>query len=359
MKMQSRPLGGAAARWMRPCTGVLAAALLGAASSAALAQTVIRGAGATFPAQIYEQWGQTYQREKGPSLQYQATGSGDGVKQALARSADFGATDSPMSASELEQAHLIQFPTVVGAIAPSVNLPGIGPGQLRLDGATLGALFAGDITQWNDARLARLNPQLYLPALPVVRVVRADSSGSTETFTRYLAAVSPQWKGRSGKTVDWAGKVTAAKGTSGVVQALQAQSGAIAYVAYDRVEKQGLNPVTLQNAAGTFVRPSVDSMRAAVRHAGLADNLHASVLNAPGAASWPLTELTYILMPANPANASQVAPTLSFFTWALLRGDATVRNTGFVALPANVQAAAFKSMMAVRPADGSFVSLQR
>ena len=191
-------------------------------------QPAIKGAGASFPALIYQQWAAAYARESGVALTYTATGSGDGIKQARARSVDFGGTDSPLDADALAKAQLIQIPTVVGAIVPVVNLPGVASGALRLDGPTLADIFGGQIKQWNDARIAALNPSLRLPALPITRLVRADESGSTETFTRYLAATSPGWKGKASKKVDWNGAVTAAKGTDGVTEALVRQEGSIA-----------------------------------------------------------------------------------------------------------------------------------
>ena len=159
----------------------------------------IKGAGASFPALIYQQGAAAYTRESGVALTYTATGSGDGIQQARASSVDFGATDSPLDADALAKAQLIQIPTVVGAIVPVVNLPGVASGSLRLDGPTLADIFGGQIEQWSDARITALNPPLRLPALPIARLVRADESGSTETFIRYLSATRQRGRARPAK----------------------------------------------------------------------------------------------------------------------------------------------------------------
>ncbi len=181
-----------------------AAAIVFSLSGAAQhTQPAIKGAGASFPARIYQQWAAAYARESGVALTYTATGSGDGIKQARARSVDFGGTDSPLDADALAKAQLIQIPTVVGAIVPVVNLPGVASGALRLDGPTLADIFGGQIKQWNDARIAALNPSLRLPALPLARLVRADESGSTETFPRYRPP--PRQGGRARPAKRWIG----------------------------------------------------------------------------------------------------------------------------------------------------------
>ena len=181
-----------------------AAAIVFSLSGAAQhTQPAIKGAGASFPALIYQQWAVAYARESGVAPTYTATGSGDGIKQARARSVDFGGTDSPLDADALAKAQLIQIPTVVGAIVPVVNLPGVASGALRLDGPTLADIFGGQIKQWNDARIAALNPSLRLPALPLARLVRADESGSTETFTRYRPP--PRQGGRARPAKRWIG----------------------------------------------------------------------------------------------------------------------------------------------------------
>ena len=214
------------------------------------------------------------------------------------------------------------------------------------------------MTHWNDARIAEQNPAVKLPALPIVRVVRKDASGSTETFTRYLTQVDPRWTNLVGKTVTWNGSVSAMSGTDEVVSSLLAQTGSVGYVSYDRVQQKKLNAVTLQNKDGQWTAPSEESVLAAVRGADLRSNLRNPILNAPGPKAWPLSELTYVLIASNPQDATQGTATVQFLFWALKQGDAIVRNTGFVALPASVQASAFKELMSVRAADGKLIQLK-
>ncbi|WP_264293846.1 phosphate ABC transporter substrate-binding protein PstS [Diaphorobacter aerolatus] len=270
---------------------------------------------------------------------------------------DFGATDNPLTAQALAADRLIQVPTVVGALVPVVNLPGVAAGALRLNAATLSAIFLGEIQNWSDTRIAALNPGLKLPSLSIARVVRRDASGSTETFIRYLVESDVRWKAQIGKTAQWTGAVISVNGTDEVVSNLLAQPGSVGYVSYDRVQSQRLNAVTLQNRDGQWVTVSEESILAAVRGADLRANLRNPILNAPGARTWPLSELTYVLVAANPKESQQGTATVQFLYWALKKGDVIVRNTGFVALPPIVQAAAFKELMSVRAADGRMIEL--
>ena len=321
-------------------------------------QPAIKGAGASFPALIYQQWAAAYARESGVALTYTATGSGDGIKQARARSVDFGGTDSPLDADALAKAQLIQIPTVVGAIVPVVNLPGVASGALRLDGPTLADIFGGQIKQWNDARIAALNPSLRLPALPITRLVRADESGSTETFTRYLAATSPAWKGKASKKVDWNGAVTATKGTDGVTEALLREEGSIGYVSYDRVQKQRLAAVALKKRR----RPVCAAVRAQHpgRRARFGPGRQPVCLAAERARRRRMAHRRADLRadPERCTTRRSGGATLQLFAWALQKGDAIVRQTGFVALPMLVQASAFKTLLSVRGADGKMLSVK-
>ncbi|QNP47924.1 phosphate ABC transporter substrate-binding protein PstS [Diaphorobacter aerolatus] len=291
------------------------------------------------------------------ACQLPTLGLGDGVAKVRARSVDFGATDNPLTAQALAADRLIQVPTVVGALVPVVNLPGVAAGALRLNAATLSAIFLGEIQNWSDTRIAALNPGLKLPSLSIARVVRRDASGSTETFIRYLVESDVRWKAQIGKTAQWTGAVISVNGTDEVVSNLLAQPGSVGYVSYDRVQSQRLNAVTLQNRDGQWVTVSEESILAAVRGADLRANLRNPILNAPGARTWPLSELTYVLVAANPKESQQGTATVQFLYWALKKGDVIVRNTGFVALPPIVQAAAFKELMSVRAADGRMIEL--
>lgn len=336
-------------------TKILAQFALIAASlayaSATFAQKEIRGSGATFPSIIYSTWAFGYSKDKGVAVKYASTGSGEGIRSMSAREVDFGATDVPLSEQELQKAGLIQFPTVAGGIVPVVNLPGASGKSLKLTGAVLADIFSGKIKVWNDARIAALNDGLQLPALKITRVVREDSSGTTEAFTTYLAASSPEWVGSVGRKVTWGGNAVAVKGTDAIAETVKSTSGAIGYVSFDRVAKFGLNPIALRNKTGKFVSVSENSIAAAVRGSGLRTDLRASLIDVNSPDAWPLVDATYILVDASPKAAVDASRTLKFFYWAFLKGDDIVRGTGFAPLPAEVQARVVRLLGDVKSQD--------
>ena len=260
----------------------------------ALAQSgAVQGAGASFPSKVYQRWAETYAGSAKVGVSYKASGSGDGIKQAIARSVAFGGTDAPLTAEELAKHRLVQIPTAVGGVVPVVNLPGVANNRLLLDGPLLADLFAGKLTRWNDPRIAALNPGIALPATAVQRVVRSDKSGTTDGFSRYLATVSAAFKSEvgAGQLPKWPGETLAGDGNDGVVKALKATPGAIAYVSFDRVQRDQLAAARLKNAAGKAVAASEAGFRAAIRESDLhkkGDDL-ATVLNQPGDDSWPIT----------------------------------------------------------------------
>lgn len=317
----------------------------------------VHGAGATFPSEVYKSWASAYEKERGVKVSYRPTGSNDGVQQMALRQVDFGGTDTPLSEAELAEHRLIQFPTAIGGIVPVVNLRGFGSANsLRLNGEVLAAVLAGDITQWNDARIAALNPGVSLPSQAVTRVVRAEKSSTTEALTRYLSAVSPTWQARlgSGALVKWPGSTVKAEGNDGMVKAVQETAGAIGYVSSDRVMQHKLSGVKLLNRSGNYVAATPDSFK----QAALSSELHtqsnesASLLNQPEPRAWPITITTYVLVDAQPATAGDARDTLQFLYWTLLKGDQQLRNTGFTPLPTVVQARLIARFQKVRPRDG-------
>ncbi len=323
----------------------------------AYAQNEIKGSGATFPALVYSTWAFGYAKEKGVGVNYKPTGSGEGIRSITAREVDFGATDSPLSEVELKKQNLMQFPTLVGGIVPVVNLPGIGEGQLKLTGAALAAIFAGKVKTWNDPSLAALNPALRLPSLKITRVVREDNSGTTEGFASYLASAYPAWQAGVGRKVDWAGEVSAAKGNDGIGGLVKSTVGAIGYVSLDRVAKMGLTSVSLKNKAGQFVVASESAIAAAASGSDLRKDLRATLLNSSGADTWPIAEMTYILIDARPKTAAEANRTLRFFYWAFLKGDDIVRGTGFAPLPPMIQARVIRQLGEVEAKDGKLIDL--
>lgn len=333
-----------------------AAPRLRAQSSASASASAVHGAGATFPAKVYARWGEQFAQAHGVKIAYKPTGSGDGIQRASERKVDFGGTDSPLAADELAKKRLVQIPMLVGGVVPVVNLPGLDNRRLRLAGDLLGDIMAGRIERWDDARIAALNPGVNLPAKRIVRVVRADKSGTTEGFTRYLAQVSAGFRSGvgSGALPKWPGEVEAGEGNDGVVGAVKGTTGAIGYVSFDRVEAAGLAPVLLQNRAGQWVAPSEAGFRAAILHSRLhtqGDDT-APLLDLPGADSWPITLTSFVLVDAAPAEAARVEPALRFLYWCFQRGDALTRGSGFAPLPTAVQARLAARFAEVRPARG-------
>ena len=328
--------------------GALGAAALAVAGSAGAAG--ITGAGATFPAPLYAKWAEAYKARSGVSLNYQAVGSGAGIRQIKAGTVDFGATDKPLKPDEQQSAGLVQFPTVIGGVVPVVNLPGVGANQLRLDGPTLASIFLGDIKRWNDPRIAALNPGRALPGLPVTVAHRSDGSGTSFLFTSYLSKVSAGWAGRVGANdaVEWP-TGQGGKGNDGVAAIVRQTPGAIGYVEFVFVKQGKLASVAMKTASGAFVEPSAANFAAA---AARADWAHAPgyyllLLNQPGATAWPISGATFILMYKDAKNAGASAEVLKFFDWCYANGDAQAQQLDYVPLPAPVKAQIRRSWSAV------------
>lgn len=351
---------------IRPLRGfllliVLWAGLAALAWSQPPATLVVQGAGATFPEDIYSIWAERYQAVTGTQIQYQATGSGDGERQIKARLVAFGGTDTPLTPQELAEHRLIQVPTVAGAVVPVFNLRALAGRRLQLSGEVLGEMFSGRIERWNDPRIVALNPGVALPNLPVRRIVRSDTSGTTHAFTRYLALVSRTFETEVGasRLPRWPGEVLSAAGNSGVVKLLQNTEGGLTYVGYDRVRSQRLSSISLQDTAGRPVQASEASILTALR----ASDVHrtgddsASTLNMSAPGSWPIVMVTFLLFDAEPARASDVEPAMRFLVWSFLQGDRLVSGTGFAPLPVLLQARLFARLMQVRPRDGRAVHL--
>ncbi|MBV8503787.1 MAG: phosphate ABC transporter substrate-binding protein PstS [Paucibacter sp.] len=343
---------------MRLPSRLLARLLCAAAlfSSLAVAHAEITGAGATFPSLVYARWAEAYAKSSGQTVAYKPTGSGDGVKQISARSVKFGASDSPLSAAELGQRHLVQIPMLVGGVVPVVNLPGVPEGRLQLTGDLLADILAGRIRVWNDVRLIAMNPGITLPALPVHRVVRAEKSGTTEGLTRYLSAVSGAFSSEVGTSQlpSWPGEVERAEGNDGMVKAVKATPGALGYVSFDRVQQSRLNAVRLRNAAGHWVAASESGFSAAIAASDLArqgDDL-APLINRDGADSWPITMTSFVLIDAKPAKSDDASPVMRFIYWCFLHGDDLTRGTGFAPLPLRLQSRLAARFSTVRAQDG-------
>lgn len=308
--------------------------------SAALADN-IHGAGATFPATVYKSWGSAFQSETGMQLLYDGIGSGGGIKKIGERSVDFGASDKPLPPDELEKLGLMQFPTVVGGVVPVFNVPGIGTGELRMDGPVLANIFMGKIMKWNDPAIVALNPDLQLPNADIHVIHRSDSSGTTFLFTNYLSKVSHEWKSAmgAGTLVDW--KVGAGCRTNFLIPiCLYKQDYSIGYMDYAFALKSQVRMVKLKNTAGDFVAPTPQAFASAAAYAkwDKSANFYEVLTNEPGAATWPIVGATFILMHKAQANAATGQRVLNFFDWAYsAQGNNIADELGYVPLPSSVQ----------------------
>jgi phosphate transport system substrate-binding protein len=313
--------------------GLLAAAIVPA-------QAVdISGAGATFPYPIYAKWADAYKKETGVGMNYQSIGSGGGIKQILAKTVTFGATDAPLTGPELEKDGLVQFPMVMGGIVPVVNLQGVAADQLVIDGPTLAKIYLGQIKNWNDPTLAKLNPSVKLASQPIVVVHRADGSGTTFNFTDYLAKVSPDFKSKVGvnTAVEWP-VGTGQKGNEGVANNVNQIKGSIGYVEYAYAKQNKLIFTKMVNKDGKTVSPTIAAFQAAAANADWNSVPGYGVIlsNQPGAESWPMTAATFILIHKQPKDPAAAAEALKFFAWAYAKGGKMAEDLDYVSMPARV-----------------------
>jgi phosphate transport system substrate-binding protein len=327
-----------------------------AAGGAVAADITISGAGATFPYPIYAKWADMYQKETGTKLNYQSIGSGGGIKQIKARTVTFGASDQPLKPEDLEAAGLTQWPQVIGGIVPVVNLDGVSPGDLTLDGATLAKIFLGQIKSWDDAAIKKLNPKAKLPAAAIVVAHRSDGSGTTFNFTNYLSKVSPEWQAKVGENsaVEWPTGV-GAKGNEGVAATVANAKGSIGYVEYAYAKQNKLTYTKLLNKDGKAVLPTSETFQAAAANAdwAKAPGFYQILTDQPGAKSWPITAATFILLPRQPQDAATAAEALKFFSWAFANGGKAAEELDYIPLPATVVALIKKSWSAnIKGADG-------
>jgi len=299
----------------------------------------ITGAGATFPYPIYAKWAESYKAATGTGLNYQSVGSGAGIKQIKAKTVDFGASDMPLKAEELDKEGLMQFPAIMGGVVAVVNVDGVTPGQLKMTGPLLADIYMGKITKWNAAEIAALNPGVKLPAADITVVHRADSSGTSFLFTDFLAKTSPAWKESigSGTTVKWAVGV-GGKGNEGVAANVQRIKGAIGYVEWAYAKKNKLSHTMLRNKEGVDLQPSDDVFKAAAANAEWTKTPGFGVVLTDGAGkqSWPITGVSYILMHKAQADATKGREVVKFFDWSFKNGDASAAELDYVPMPASV-----------------------
>jgi phosphate ABC transporter phosphate-binding protein len=303
--------------------------------SAAMAAD-ISGAGATFPYPIYAKWADAYKKETGIGLNYQSIGSGGGIKQIKAKTVTFGASDAPLKGEDLKSTGLAQFPMVMGGIVPVVNLEGVKPGELVLDGPTLADIFVGKITNWNDEAIKKLNPDVKLPDQAIAVVHRSDGSGTTFNFSYYLADVSADWKSKVGvnTALEWPVGI-GAKGNEGVANNVSQTGGAIGYVEYAYAKQNKLTYTDLVNKDGKKVEPTAAAFSAAAANADWSSQPGYGVIlaNQAGAESWPMTSATWILVYQKPDDAAATAEALKFFAWSYAKGDDLAAGLDYVPMP--------------------------
>jgi phosphate transport system substrate-binding protein len=334
---------------------VLAACGKGGQQAAAPSGAMISGAGATFPAPLYARWAQDYKAQSGQTLNYQAIGSGGGIKQIQADTVDFGASDKPLKPEELDKAGLYQFPTVMGGVVPTMNLPGVQPGQIKLTGPLLADIFLGAVKSWSDPKIAALNPGAKLPNVPITVVHRSDGSGTSFLFTSYLAAKSPAWAQKVGAndSVSWPAGI-GGKGNDGVAAFVKQTPGAIGYVEYAYVKQNNLPFAQLQNHDGQFVTPAAPAFAAAASGADWtkAPGNYLLLIDQPGAQAWPITGATFILLHKQQAKPAEGKAVLAFFDWAYKNGDAAASSLDYVPLPGQVKDLVRKQWADIKGADG-------
>jgi phosphate transport system substrate-binding protein len=313
----------------------LAAAMLTPVAQAA----DISGAGATFPYPVYAKWADAYKKETGIGLNYQSIGSGGGIKQIKAKTVTFGASDMPLKPDDLEKSGLLQFPMIMGGVVPVVNLEGIKPGEITLDGPTLAGIFAGEITKWDDPKIKALNAGVNLPGKAIAVVHRSDGSGTTFLFTNYLATVSPDWSSKVGanSSVEWPVGL-GAKGNEGVAGQTKQTDGAIGYVEFAYAMQNKMTYAKMVNKDGKPVEPSIKSFQAAAAGADWANakGFYLVLTNEPGAESWPISGASFILIYKKPDSPAAVLTALHFFDWAYKKGDQMAEDLAYVPVPDSV-----------------------
>ena len=335
---------------------VLAVTVAAAGFSSAWAQQEATGAGATFPAPLYSKWAADYNKATGVKINYQSVGSGAGIKQIEAKTVDFGASDMPLKDEDLKAKGQMQFPTVIGGVVPVINVQGIKPGELKLNGQVLGDIYLGKITKWNDAAIKALNPTLNLPDAAIAPVRRADGSGTTFIFTNYLSKANPEWKTKVGEgtAVNWP-VGAGGKGNEGVAAFVGRLPNSIGYVEYAYVKQNKMNYALMQNRDGNFVSPDDDAFKAAAAGADWEKSFYQILTDQPGKGAWPLSGATFILMQKVQDKPVNAATTLKFFDWAYKNGDKTAADLDYVPMPDKVKQVIYKSWDEIKDTSGKTV----
>jgi phosphate transport system substrate-binding protein len=332
---------------------VTSLALAGVAFAGAAAAQDVTGAGSSFVAPVLAKWAADYNKQTGVKINYQSVGSGAGIKQIDAKTVDFGASDMPLKDEELAKKGQIQFPVVIGGVIPVVNIKGVAPGQLHLNGPVLAEIYLGKITKWSDPAIKALNPSLNLPDAAIASVHRADGSGTSFIFTNYLSKVSPDWKAKVGEgtSVNWPSGA-GGKGNEGVAAFVGRLPNSIGYVEYAYVKQNKMTYALMQNAAGKMVTPDDTAFKAAAANADWKKSFYQILTNQPGDQSWPITGTTYVLMHKAQDKPAVAAAALKFFEWGFTHGDKIAEELDYVPMPDTVKAQ-IEKLWATEIKDGS------
>ena len=306
----------------------------------AFGQTTVNGAGATFPNPMYQKWFSEYHKAH-PDIQfnYQSIGSGGGIRQVLAQTVDFGASDGPMTDEQLSQAKtkILHIPTVMGAVVPAYNVPGVS-GELKFTPEALAGIFLGKITTWNDPAIAKANPGVSLPNQTIIVVHRSDGSGTTYIFTDYLSKVSSEWQNGPGKgtSVKWPVGL-GGKGNEGVAGMIRQMQGGIGYIELIYAVQNKIDYGLVKNASGTFVKASLESVTSAAASAkSMPADFRVSITNAPGKDAYPVSSFTWLLIPEKSKEAAKGKILADFLTWMVDDGQKMTADLSYAPLPGNV-----------------------
>jgi phosphate transport system substrate-binding protein len=330
------------ARSVVACSSALIVSLAAVCHAATDTTSTVTGTGGSSSTRVLAQWNSLFSQQTKISVEFAPANSDVGIREAIARNVDFGCTEIPLAGDELAKNNLVQFPLLIGGVVLIVNIPGVEPGALRLNSTIASKLFLGELKLWNDDEIRALNPGLNLPKLPIKLIVRETSASTTLALTTFLAATDRTWAARIGasKLPDWPAPVTRASTVKAMGEKVQATPGAIGYINVDEAYRQKLAYTQLRNRAGQYVKPTHEAILAATTVAGLGktgDQIP-TLINVDGAASWPIVEVTYVLVDRKPRDLARARSTLKFFFWAFLQGDRMAAETGFVPLPTSTQA---------------------
>jgi phosphate transport system substrate-binding protein len=344
---------------MKITVRLAAAGIAGLCLSGLAAAQEVTGAGSTFAAPLFAKWAADYNKATGVKMNYQSIGSGAGIKQIDSKTVDFGASDMPQSDEELARKGQMQFPVMIGGVVPVVNVKGIAPGQLKLNGQVLGDIYLGKIAKWNNPAIKTLNPALALPDAAIAPVRRADGSGTTFIFTNYLSKTNPDWKSKVGEgtAVNWP-TGAGGKGNEGVAAFVNRLPNSIGYVEYAYAKQSKMTYALMHNASGNVVSPDDKTFKAAAAGAEWSKTFYQILTNQPGKDAWPITGSTFVLMHKVQDKPAQGEAVLKFFEWAFQNGDKTAEALDYVPMPGVVKTQIEKAWGQIKDASGKPVAFK-